>query len=80
MMAGTPAPSAVVTMPGDTPVWLTVKEAAARARCGVTVIYRAVESRRLKASPVNARGDLRFRPSWVDAWLDGNAEGQESPR
>jgi excisionase family DNA binding protein len=49
--------------------WLTAEEAAARARCGVKVIYRAVKNKRLKATLVDRRRTLRFKPEWVDEWL-----------
>ena len=72
--------STPLTMPPDTPVWLTVKEAAGRARCGDKVIYRAAQAGKLRHATVNARGDLRFRPSWVDAWLEQTAEPVEVRR
>jgi len=49
--------------------WLTVKEAAARARCGVKLIYREVTAKRLQAARVGGRRDLRFRAEWIDDWL-----------
>ena len=52
----------------DTP-WLTVKDAAARARCGEKMIYRAVKNRRLKAARVDGRNTLRFLAEWIDDWL-----------
>jgi excisionase family DNA binding protein len=64
---------AAMTMPGDTPVWLTVAEAALRARGSRKAIYRAVESGKLRHATMNGRGDLRFRPAWVDAWLEASA-------
>ena len=74
-----PLPAAV-TMPGDTPVWLTVDEAAARARCGVKVIYRAVKIGTLKAAKIGGRGDLRFRAIWIDEFLERSMEPQEIKR
>ena len=53
---------------GDTP-WLTVKDAAARARCGVKTIYRAAENGKLKAARIDGRRSLRFLAEWVDDWL-----------
>ena len=51
--------------------WLTVREAAERARCGTKVIYRAVKERRLRAATVSGRGRgrgaLLFAPEWVEA-------------
>ena len=57
----------------ETPPWLTLSDVTARVRCGRKVVYRAVAAGRLRAAVINARGDLRFRPEWVDAWLDGLA-------
>ena len=49
--------------------WLTVREAAGRARCGVKTIYREVRERRLKAARIGGRRELRLKPEWVDDWL-----------
>ena len=49
--------------------WLTVREAATRARCGVKLIYREVTAQRLQAARVGGRRDLRFRAEWIDDWL-----------
>jgi excisionase family DNA binding protein len=49
--------------------WLTVREAATRARCGVKTIYREVNAGRLRAARVGGRRELRLLPEWVDAWL-----------
>ena len=51
-------------------IWLTVTEAAARARCGPKVIYRAVQGRRLRAAQIGGRRELRVRVDWIDAWLE----------
>jgi excisionase family DNA binding protein len=51
--------------------WLTVTESAARAKVGVKVIYRAVQTHKLKAVKVGAA--LRIHVEWVDAWLDAAA-------
>jgi excisionase family DNA binding protein len=53
--------------------WLTVGEAAERARVGVKLIYREVAAGRLRAARVGGRRDLRLRPEWIDAWLDATA-------
>ena len=57
-------PSEVVQTP-----WLTVKEAAVRARCGSKLIYREVRADRLRAARVGGRRELRFLDSWIDEWL-----------
>jgi excisionase family DNA binding protein len=63
----------------DTP-WITVDEAATRARCGIKLIYREVRAGRLKAVRVGGRRELRLRADWIDAWLNRDAladTGQE---
>ena len=49
--------------------WLTVTEAAERARCGVKLIYREVRAGRLRAAHLGGRRDLRLTAEWVDEWL-----------
>lgn len=49
--------------------WLTVEEAAHRARCGVKTIYREVRAGRLRAARVGGRRELRLLSAWVDEWL-----------
>jgi excisionase family DNA binding protein len=61
-------------------VWMTVGEAAARAKVGNKVIYREVNSHRLRAARVGGRRELRTRPEWVDQWLESTAEPQEIGR
>ena len=61
----------------DQSPWLTPKEAAQRARCGVKTIYRETKLGRLRAARVGGRRDLRIRPEWVDAWLDKAAKPVE---
>ena len=64
-------PAVVPTLvPVETSPWLTVAQAADRARCGRKLIYREVRSGRLRAARIGGRRDLRFRAEWVDAWLD----------
>ena len=62
--------SARMTTPGGSP-WITVHEAARRARCGVKLIYREFRAGRLKAVRVGGRRELRLRSEWIDAWLLG---------
>ena len=50
--------------------WLTVAEAAQRARCGVKTVYREVRAGRLRAARIGGRRELRLRPEWVDTWLE----------
>lgn len=52
--------------------WLTVREAAGRARCGPKTIYRAVRSGRLRAARIGGRRELRFLENWIDDWVIGD--------
>ena len=54
-------------MTNQTHDWLTVREAAAHARCGVKTVYREVVAGRLKAARLGGRRSLSFRQHWVDA-------------
>jgi len=54
--------------PSSSP-WLTVAEAAERARVGLKLIYREVKAGRLRAAKVGGRRELRILPEWIDAWL-----------
>ena len=56
--------------------WLTLTEAAQYAKAGKRCLYGAVRDGRLKAARINQRGDLRFTPEWLDAWLVATTEGQ----
>jgi excisionase family DNA binding protein len=49
--------------------WLTVSQAADRARCGPKLIYREVRAGRLRAARVGGRRELRLLAEWVDHWL-----------
>jgi excisionase family DNA binding protein len=49
--------------------WLTVREAAGRARCGVKTIYREVRAGRLRAARIGGRRELRLLAEWIDEWL-----------
>jgi excisionase family DNA binding protein len=46
-----------------------VKEAAEYARCGVKVIYRAVDSGQLRAVRLGGRRELRLTREWLNEWL-----------
>jgi excisionase family DNA binding protein len=60
--------------------WLTVIEAAERARCGPKLIYREVAAGRLRAARVGGRRELRLRPEWIDQWLDATTAVVEVQR
>jgi excisionase family DNA binding protein len=68
--------------------WLTVKEAAARAKCSTALIYLAVRRGQLRASRLGVRKDIRILESWLDAWIvslstptliNPNAPGDDPP-
>jgi excisionase family DNA binding protein len=50
-------------------MWLTVKEAAARAKCSTKLIYLAVRRGQLRASRLGVRRDIRILESWLDSWM-----------
>jgi excisionase family DNA binding protein len=66
-------PSILPTPSAPELVWLTVPEAAARARVSRRIIYAEVRAGRLRAARVGGRRSLRFRPAWVDEFLDQSA-------
>jgi excisionase family DNA binding protein len=68
------APAALMEAPSSP--WLTVSEAASRARCGVKTIYREVRAGRLRAARIGGRRELRLKPEWVDEWLIRTTEPQ----
>ena len=57
------------TFSRDSP-WLTIREAAPYAKCGVKVLYRAISSGQLKAVRLGGRRELRLRREWLDGWLE----------
>ena len=63
------SPGDTVTSPTAQSPWLTVAEAADRARCGVKTIYREVRAGRLKAARIGGRRELRLLSEWIDEWL-----------
>lgn len=65
--------------PAPTP-WLTVSEAAARARCGARTIYKEVNSGRLRAARLGGRRELRLKAAWVDEFLERTAAAVEVRR
>ena len=67
-------------LPSDSPVWLTVKDAAARARCSEKIIRRAASLGKLRHATINERGDLRFKADWIDHWLEETATPVEVRR
>ena len=49
--------------------WLTVKEAAARAKLHPNSIYLAIRQGRLRAARLGTRKDYRLLEDWLDAWI-----------
>jgi excisionase family DNA binding protein len=62
--------------PSGPPTWLTVHDAALRARCGDKLIYREVAAGRLRGVRVGGRKSLRFRAEWIDEWLEAGGSGR----
>lgn len=60
--------------------WLTVVEAADRARCGRKTIYKEIRAGRLRAATVGGRRDLRILAEWVDEWLIASSTPREVRR
>jgi excisionase family DNA binding protein len=50
--------------------FIDVDEAAKLAGCGRRFIYTQVRLGKLRASRLDGRGTLRFRPEWICEWLD----------
>lgn len=49
--------------------WLTVKEAAKRAKCSERLIYDNIKRGRLRASRLGYRKDIRILETWLHAWI-----------
>jgi excisionase family DNA binding protein len=49
--------------------WLTVAEAAERARVGTKLIYREVKAGRLRAARIGNRRDIRILAERIDEFL-----------
>jgi excisionase family DNA binding protein len=59
-------------MSDEAPVWLTVKQAAARAQVHPWTIRRAVRTGQLRAARIGGRRELRFRAAYIDEWLEAS--------
>ena len=55
--------------------WLTVGEGAEYAGVSRDTIYTACERRELRHARVGGRRSIRLKPEWIDAWLEGHAQG-----
>src|SRR5262245_47198856 len=49
--------------------WLTVREAAERARCSTKFVYAQIKRGKLRAARLGVRGELRLHRDWIDAWI-----------
>jgi len=61
-------------------VWLTVKQAAARAQVGPKTIYREVRASRLRAARIGDRRDIRIHRDWISEWLIASSTPTEVTR
>ena len=59
-------------------VWLTLRHAAARAAVSEATIKREVRAGRIRFARVGGRRCLRFRPEWIDTWLEASVMPIES--
>ncbi len=69
--AGTPSASTTTAAPASP--WLTVPEAAQRARVGARTVYNAINAGQLRAAKIGARGQFRILEAWCDSWLEACA-------
>jgi excisionase family DNA binding protein len=69
-LAPSPAPPASTDSTSRSSPWLTVAEAAERARCSRSVIYAAARSVQLRTAKAGRL--LRVHVDWVDEWLRSN--------
>ena len=62
------------------PAWLTLRQAASRAAVSEGTLKREVRRRRIRSARVGGRRCLRFRPGWIDAWLEASSTPVETSR
>lgn len=60
-------------------VTLSAGEAAKYAGVSRKSIYRAISDGRLKAAQPNRGAQIRIRPQWIDAWIDGSLISPRKP-
>ncbi len=60
-------------------VWLTLRQAAARAAVSEGTLKREIQRGRIRCARVGGRRHLRFRAAWIDAWLDASTTPSEGP-
>jgi excisionase family DNA binding protein len=54
-------------------IWISLKDVATRASLSVATVRRAARTGRLRGIKVNNNRLWRFRPEWVDEWMEGGA-------
>jgi excisionase family DNA binding protein len=54
-------------------VWIDLPRAAERAVVSESTIKREVRRGRIRCARVGGRKLLRFRPEWIDQWLEGSS-------
>lgn len=64
----------------DADPWLTLQQAASVVQCHVETLRREVKAGRLRVARVAGRKALRFRRSWLDAWLEATSTPLEVRR
>lgn len=61
--------------PADPPAeFLDVRTAARLLNVGRRFLYRAIRDGKLRAAPINDRGDLRLKREWLAAYLERLAD------
>ena len=60
--------------------WLKVAEAAEYAGVSRDTIYTACERRSLRHTRVGGRRSIRFKPEWIDEWLERYARCADHAR
>jgi excisionase family DNA binding protein len=61
----------------DNDPWLTLQEAAERARCHESTLRRLIRARKLRHARIGGTR-IRLRTSWLDAALEAAATPQEA--
>jgi excisionase family DNA binding protein len=54
--------------------WLDVRQAAEAVAVSPRTILRAIKRGKLRAAPVNGRGDFRVHENWLADWMNAEAE------
>ena len=57
--------------------WLTAADVAARARCGVKLVYSEIKRGQLRAARIGGRRQIVIHVDWADQWLESMAKPVE---